>query len=85
VARPLAAVPAAVYFVQEQYRHCKPILLLDEGKELLERAGVSALLSNGTPDAGIVAVKEDNLTEALDLFINAVGKHRHFDRVSHYG
>jgi catalase len=85
VARPLATVPAAVDFVQEQYRHCKTILLLDEGKEVLERAGASSLLGNDTPDAGVVAVKDDNLTEALDLFIEAVGKHRHYARASDFG
>ena len=39
-------------FRQDQYRHCKPILALGAGADLVENAGVPAKLLNGENDPG---------------------------------
>ena len=42
----------AVEFIKEQYRHCKPILVLGAGRDLVENAGVPLTLPNGDPILG---------------------------------
>ena len=61
----LAKDGMALDFVKDQYRHCKPMLVLGAGAELLAQARI-------TPDAGVVAT--------LDDFIKALAAHRVFSR-----
>jgi catalase len=78
----LRAEGHAVEFVKDQYRHCKPILVLGAGAALLSKAGVPTLLPGGQPDPGIVSVKGVGRTPPIDQFIQAIAKHRHFERQS---
>ena len=75
---PLAADGRAVEFVKDQYRHCKAILALGSGRELLAAAGIEAALPDGQRDPGII-VAAGAKSAAAD-FIAAVGRHRHFAR-----
>ena len=59
----------ALEFVKDQYRHCKPILTLGAGQDLLEEAGVP---TNGAKDWAIV--------NDTDAFVAALGKHRNWSR-----
>jgi catalase len=68
----------AAEFVKEQYRHCKPILVLGAGRDLVENSGVP--LTNGEPDPGLSQVPDGRIEPALEQFIAAIAKHRHFDR-----
>ena len=79
----------AVEFVKDQYRHCKPILVLGSATTLLEAANASAQLPDGSPDPGVVVAPpvEPDAAEPLggvagpiQAFIGALGKHRHFER-----
>jgi catalase len=70
----------AAEFVKEQYRHCKPILVLGAGQDLVENAGVPLTLSNGDPDPGLLRFPDEHLEEALAQFVEAIAKHRHFAR-----
>jgi catalase len=70
----------AAEFVKEQYRHCKPILALGAGQDLVENAGVPLTLSNGYPDPGMLRFPDDHVEEALTQFVEAIAKHRHFER-----
>jgi len=76
----LAADGRAREFVKDQYRHCKPILALGAASELLERTGVPQNLPSGAPDPGLVLGRSDDGESLAEAFINALGKHRHFDR-----
>jgi catalase len=67
-------------FIQDQYRHCKPILVMGTGSTLLDRAGISLELADGTPDPGLLAFDTDELDAALEAFTAAIAKHRHFER-----
>jgi catalase len=65
-------------FLKDQYRHCKPMLVLGAASELLTKAGIPTALPSGDPDPGLVL---DQTGEGgADAFIAALGKHRHFDR-----
>jgi catalase len=70
----------AAEFIKEQYRHCKPILVLGAGRDLVENAGVPLTLASGDPDPGVLTFPDEQADEALALFVKAIGKHRHFAR-----
>ena len=70
----------AAEFVKGQYRHCKPILVLGEGQDLVENAGVPLRLSNGDRDPGLLQFSDGQIKEALAQFVEAIAKHRHFAR-----
>jgi catalase len=75
--RALTGVGHAVEFVKDQYRHCKTMLALGKGEQLLDAAGVPAA-EKSRGDPGILRMTEG--AKATTPFIAAVGKHRHFDR-----
>jgi catalase len=70
----------AIEFLKDQYRHCKPILVLGRGAALLEAAGIAEVLPGGEQDPGLVLAPSGNAASALAAFIQAVAKHRHFER-----
>ena len=70
----------ALEFLKDQYRHCKPILLMGAASALLEKAGVSAKLPSGDDDPGLLQFGADRIDAAIPAFIVAVTKHRHFER-----
>jgi catalase len=65
-------------FIKDQYRHCKPILALGAGAQLLGVCGIDAALPDGQPDPGLIIVSDKN--SRTDDFIAAIAKHRHFAR-----
>jgi len=75
--RALTGVGHAVEFVKDQYRHCKTILALGKGEQLLQAAGVPAA-EKSRGDPGILRMTE--APKGTASFIAAVAKHRHFDR-----
>jgi catalase len=52
----LLTLGQAVDFVKEQYRHCKPMLVLGAGTTLLEAAGIPLTLPSGHADPGLIVV-----------------------------
>ena len=64
----------AAEFIQGAYRHCKPILALREGADLVENAGCPRALPSGADDPGLLIDKE------LAEFVSAIARHRHFER-----
>src|SRR5690606_30011289 len=66
-------------YIQNQYRHCKPILAFEPAVALLEGAGAFPRLPDGEPDPGIVV---GNGEDAIAAFIEALAKRRHFERES---
>jgi catalase len=67
----------AVEFVKDQYRHCKTLLALGAGDQLLAAANIPAPAKGGA-DPGILRIAK--ASEAAAKFIAAVAKHRHFER-----
>jgi len=66
-------------FIKDQYRHCKPILVLPASASLLEAAGAKPQLPTGEPDPGIVVAGKD-AGAALPAFVKALSQHRHPER-----
>ncbi len=69
----LARNAHAIDFVREQYRHCKPILVMGAGETLLDKAMVPKALPDGSADPGL-------FDGDLDGFKQALGSHRAFAR-----
>ncbi len=72
----------ALEFVKEQYRHCKPILALGAGADLLSKAQIPETLPSGEPDPGLLHFEATDIAKATAAFAAAIGKHRHFERQS---
>ena len=70
----------ALEFLKDQFRHCKPILLMGAAASLLDEAGIPASLPSGEPDTGLLRFGGDETGTALPAFIDALAKHRHFAR-----
>ncbi|GJI96055.1 catalase HPII [Duganella caerulea] len=70
----------ALDFVRQQYRHCKPVLAVGAGVELLLKAGLPATLENGAPDLSLWRADAASLDAALAEFKHALAGHRNFQR-----
>jgi catalase len=66
-------------FIKDLYRHCKTILALGAGRDLLEMAGILPAMNE---DPGILQVNAADAAETATAFIKAVGGHRHLSRDS---
>ena len=64
-------------FIKDQYRHCKPILALGAGAQLLGACGIDAI-PDGPPDPGLITASDQSA--GTDDFVAAIATHRHFAR-----
>ncbi|MDP9140394.1 MAG: catalase [Pseudomonadota bacterium] len=84
----LASLGQVVEFVKDQYRHCKPILVLGQSAQLLEEMGIPKALADGAAVPGLViegaAEKKGGKLVAsgppIQRFLSALAKRRHFER-----
>jgi catalase len=76
----LVASGQAVEFLRDQYRHCKPILLLGAARRLLDEAGIEPELHSGEADPGLLLFDGDEVEAAAAAFAEALTRHRHFER-----
>jgi catalase len=65
-------------FIKDQYRHCKPMLVVGASNQLLKACGIETALPTGQPDPGVITTS--NANTASDEFITAIAMHRHFAR-----
>ena len=76
----LASSGHALEFLKDQYRHCKPILLLGAAQALLEKAGIPPTLDSGENDPGLLTFDDAQAELSLAAFVEALTQHRHFAR-----
>jgi catalase len=76
----LAADGRMLEFLKDQYRHCKPILVLGAASGLIEKAGIPLTLPSGKPDTGLVVAASGEAAKTFDAFTRAIAAHRHFAR-----
>lgn len=76
----LAQSGQTIEFLKDQYRHCKPMLLLGSGASLLEATGIPTMLDSGDEDPGLLRFDAEEREVALTAFIDALAAHRHFAR-----
>jgi catalase len=76
----LARDAHALDFVKEQFRHCKPLMVVGAGASLLQKAGIPPALSDGSPDPALVGSEPGDVAHALEAFKAALAGHRAFVR-----
>jgi catalase len=66
-------------FIREQYRHCKPLLIVGDAAPVLAQLGIPAALPDGSDDPGLLlaAACDDAVGQR---FLTALARHRHFER-----
>jgi catalase len=79
-AKALGNLGQASEFLKDQYRHCKPMLVLGEGADLLQNAGIPKTLPSGEPDPGLLICEHGLQKDTMHKFAQAIAKHRHFER-----
>ena len=62
---------------KDQYRHCKPIMVMTASTVLMHMAQIPPLLPSGNEDPGIVVGIDDS---AIAQFVSAIARHRHPER-----
>ena len=67
-------------FIRDQYRHCKTIFCLGGSNGLLLQAGLPDSPQDGYVDSGLIFQANEKDKQAIERFIKAVQKHRHFER-----
>ncbi|WP_159669901.1 catalase [Andreprevotia sp. IGB-42] len=70
----------ALDFLREQYRHCKPILVVGDGKALLQKAGIATQLASGKADPALLVVPA--MEKGIEPFIKLLGQPRDHSRES---
>jgi catalase len=77
----------AIHFVNEAFRHCKPLGATGAGVELLKAANLPDIKYAGqestdkaVSDKGVVTAMHSDNRSFNDSFIAAIAKHRHWDR-----
>jgi catalase len=78
----------ALHFINEAYKHCKPIAALSEGVDFLLASSIRGLTLASPANAGQVVTSRGVVTawEPVDLdafieaFMQAMAQHRHWDR-----
>ncbi len=79
-AKTLAGNGRVLEFVKDTHRHCKPILAIGTGTQVLDAAGVRPTLPSGKADPGLLVAKSGGGTASAAAFAKAIARHRHFER-----
>jgi len=68
-------------FVEEAFRHCKPIAAAGEGRDLLAEAGITVSEAEGVEmNLGVVTAALADSGEFASAFVEAIKQHRHWAR-----
>ena len=62
-------------FIKDQFRHCKPMLVLQDSVPLLENAGIDC--SGDTAAIGLFMADTNGLANAVPKFLQGIGMHRY--------
>jgi catalase len=72
----LAADGHTAEFIKDQYRHCKPILVLGASSALLEAQKVPQKLPDGSADEALILARPNQAGAAAASFVQAIARHR---------
>lgn len=75
----LKTTSKAVNFLNETYKHCKAIAMEGNARELVDLTNFSAIMEE-TPEADGIFISEQSSSELSDNFIQAIAKHRFWER-----
>jgi len=65
-------------FIKDQYRHCKPMLIPEASRALLDASGIPPSLAGNRQDTGLIFAASADA--GADAFVAAIAMHRHFAR-----
>ena len=74
----LASEPDAIHFLNEAYKHCKPIACDEASRKLLEATYFFKGVNDDTTDKGLIV--QSNLKKLSKEFIAAIAQHRFWER-----
>lgn len=74
----------ALDFVREQYRHCKPIMAVGAGMNLILGADIPLMLPNGEPDGSLIEADANDVVDSMIRFEQMLEVHRQFDRETEF-
>ena len=69
----------AIEFLKDQYRHCKPILALGASSHC-SRPREFGHAPRRRERPRVLVCEEGNVKKAVAAFVDAIAKHRHFER-----
>jgi catalase len=74
-----------IHFINEAYKHCKPIGLTGQAAELLAKSSIESKRDMDNSDVNVnmgmvTAGNESSLAEFMEKFRDAIIEHRHWDR-----
>ncbi|HET8904649.1 MAG TPA: catalase-related domain-containing protein [Saccharospirillum sp.] len=75
----LAGNALTMAFIDDVFLHCKTILALGTGRELLELTGIGPVMDK---DPGIILADSADVAKSVPAFIKAIAAHRHTSRDS---
>ena len=68
-------------FIEETFRHCKPIAAAGDGLDLLAEAGIVVSASDDpVTNVGVVTAASADSAEFTSAFVDAIMQHRHWSR-----
>jgi len=78
----LIAEPDAIEFINQAYKHCKPIAAEKEAMELISKTYINESIGNkkSLPALGLIFNDGIKSTEISKAFINAIANHRFWNR-----
>jgi catalase len=76
----LAKSGHALEFLKDQYRHCKPMLMIGESAALLGEVDIPVTLPSGKPDPGLLQFSPADAGAAVNALAAALAGHRAFAR-----
>jgi catalase len=76
----MAREPKIIDFLRDQHLHCKPMLVMGTGANLLTKAGLDGKLPDGSDDPAVIMGTTADAATGLDTFVTALAGHRSFAR-----
>jgi catalase len=73
----------ALHFINEAFKHCKPIAATQEGVELLQASDLKGVSLDGAStanDQGVIAAREQDASKVAQAFVKAIAEHRFWNR-----
>lgn len=73
----------ALTFINEAFKHCKPIAATAEGVDLLQAANLKGVPLDGSAvsdEQGVIAARKADASQTAQLFVQAIAQHRYWNR-----
>jgi catalase len=76
----LSQVGEAMTFINEAFKHCKPIAATAEGVDFLQACELKGVNLDNSQDQGIIADRKSDTSQVAKTFVKAIAQHRFWNR-----